>query len=153
MTIPALGNYWSCFTEYHPVYSGPCSETTCSGISTLAVVCQLLFVCVPVQSRRMTKQNAILVGGLNPSEKIWNILVSWDDYSQSMENSKNVLNHQPEYHTIHPIYILSWWRNVTMQSCFSNQPSFGMKQTMAQRKLALAIHSCLNLDTLWLWLT
>jgi hypothetical protein len=31
-----------------------------------------------------------LVGGFNPSEKI---LVSWDDYSQYMENKSHVLNH------------------------------------------------------------
>ena len=47
----------------------------------------------------MNKVYSILVGGFNPSEKY--DFVSWDDYSQYMENKIHVPNHQPGVRSNH----------------------------------------------------
>ena len=50
-----------------------------------------------------------MIGGFNPSEKYQSvgILVGWDDYSQHMEQSTNVPDHQPDIYICIYIYIVS----------------------------------------------
>ena len=65
--------------------------------------------------------NSILVGGFNPSEKYE--FVSWDDYSQYMETSKNVPNHQPVWLILWlSLWLvdgsLDWWENLKETLCF-----------------------------------